>query len=45
MSYEDEDEGLTHQERMFKELYARRNSEDLNKILVTALRRLHSTED
>jgi hypothetical protein len=45
MIYEDEDEGLTHQERMLKELYERRTEEELNSLLVSSLRKLHNLED
>jgi len=45
MICEDDDEGLTHQERMLKELYERRTSEELNLILIDSLKRLHNKKD
>jgi len=43
--YEDEDEGLTPQERALKELRSRRSENDLNLILVTKLKDLRARED
>lgn len=43
--FDEEDEGLTHKERMLKELHLRRTDEELEKLLEEAVARLHQASE